>query len=259
MCRTIQETNKKKKKIVNVWQNEELELSSTFCLLLMPGLLGVEVGECLEMGVESWLLDPVPLAERGERWRESDRRTGGEEVAWIRVKPETLYLALEKKSFLNCGLIWLRGGKAPPPPPPPALQVEEADEFCVCWMVLYWVSLRPATLLSSRLCGSLCLCVGAVRGDVFVHVKCLKSFLSTRDEKNWERCGPDGRCVSQPATVERLKASLLQPPTSFTQINTNADLKRTSENLIVSETKHERLSHTSWTEHRSGPGLSFSI
>lgn len=42
----------------------------------MPGLLGVEVGECLEMGVESWLLDPVPLAERGERWRESDRRTG---------------------------------------------------------------------------------------------------------------------------------------------------------------------------------------
>lgn len=141
------------------------------------------------------------------------------------------------------------GGEAPPPP---ALQVEEADEFCVCWMVLYWLSLRPATLLSSRLCGSLCLCVGAVRGDVFVHVKCLKSFLSTRDEKNWERCGPDGRCVSQPATVERLKASLLQPPTSFTQINTNADFKRTSENL-VSETKHERLSHTSWTEHRSGP------
>lgn len=57
------------------------------------------------------------------------QKDGGEEVAWIRVKPQTLYLALEKKSFLNCGLIWLRGGKAPPPP---ALQVKEADEFCVC-------------------------------------------------------------------------------------------------------------------------------
>lgn len=39
----------------------------TFCLLLRPGLLGVEVGECLEIGVESWLLEPVPLAERAHR------------------------------------------------------------------------------------------------------------------------------------------------------------------------------------------------
>lgn len=55
------------------------------------------------------------------------QKDGGEEVARIRVKPETLSLALEKKSFLNCGLIWLRG-RTPPPP----LQVKEADEFCVC-------------------------------------------------------------------------------------------------------------------------------
>lgn len=127
------------------------------------------------------------------------QKDGGEEVAWIRVKPETLSLALEKKSFLNCGLIWLRG-RAPPP-----LQVKEADEFCVCWIALYSVALRPATLLRSRLCGTLCLCVRAARGDVFVHVKCLKSFLSTRDEKNSERCGPDGRSMSQPATVEGSK------------------------------------------------------
>lgn len=68
-------------------------LSDTFCLLLMPGLLGVEVGECLEMGVESWLLDPVPLAERrhsaGEKGemegvRQKDGEGGGEEVARIR-------------------------------------------------------------------------------------------------------------------------------------------------------------------------------
>lgn len=36
----------------------------TFCLLLRPGLVGVEVGECLEIGVDSWLLEPVPLAGR---------------------------------------------------------------------------------------------------------------------------------------------------------------------------------------------------
>lgn len=47
-------------------------------MLLRPGLLGVEVGECLEIGVESWLLEPVPLAERGEdggtRQEEEKRR-----------------------------------------------------------------------------------------------------------------------------------------------------------------------------------------
>lgn len=42
----------------------------TFCLLLSPGLVGVEVGECLEIGVESWLLEPVPLAERGKQRRD---------------------------------------------------------------------------------------------------------------------------------------------------------------------------------------------
>lgn len=47
----------------------------TFCLLLRPGLFGVEVGECLEIGVESWLLEPVPLAEGGRRGEER----GGEE------------------------------------------------------------------------------------------------------------------------------------------------------------------------------------
>lgn len=55
------------------------------------------------------------------------QKDGGDEVAWIRVKPGTLSLALggKKKSFLNCGLIWL-WGRAPP------LQVKEADDFCVC-------------------------------------------------------------------------------------------------------------------------------
>lgn len=53
------------------------------------------------------------------------QKDGGEAVAWISGKPETLSLALEEKSFLNCGLIWLRG-RTPP------LQVKEADEFCVC-------------------------------------------------------------------------------------------------------------------------------
>ena len=50
----------------------------TFCLLLRPGLFGVEVGECLEIGVESWLLEPVPLAEerRGEE-RGGEGRGGG--------------------------------------------------------------------------------------------------------------------------------------------------------------------------------------
>lgn len=58
-------------------------MSGTFCLLLRPGLLGVEVGECLEIGVESWLLEPVPLAERRhraeerKRWR--DEAGGGKE------------------------------------------------------------------------------------------------------------------------------------------------------------------------------------
>lgn len=47
----------------------------TFCLLLRPGLFGVEVWECLEIGVESWLLEPVPLAEGGRRGEER----GGEE------------------------------------------------------------------------------------------------------------------------------------------------------------------------------------
>lgn len=99
------------------------------------------------------------------------QKDGGDEVAWIRLKSGTLSLALEKKSFLNCGLIWLRG-RAPPPP----LQVKEADEFRVCWFALYSVAPRPATLLRSRLCGTLCLCAEAVRGDVFVHVKCLRVF-----------------------------------------------------------------------------------
>lgn len=31
--------------------------------------MGVEVGECLEIGVESWLLEPVPLAERSPQSR----------------------------------------------------------------------------------------------------------------------------------------------------------------------------------------------
>lgn len=40
----------------------------TLCLRRLPGLVGVEMGDCLEMGVESWLLDAVPLAEdKGER------------------------------------------------------------------------------------------------------------------------------------------------------------------------------------------------
>lgn len=63
--------------IVNVLQMQVLGfLSNTFCLLLMPGLLGVEVGECLEMGVESWLLDPVPLAERRHRAGEKGEMEG---------------------------------------------------------------------------------------------------------------------------------------------------------------------------------------
>lgn len=32
------------------------------------------------------------------------QKDGGDEVAWIRLKSGTLSLALEKKSFLNCGL-----------------------------------------------------------------------------------------------------------------------------------------------------------
>lgn len=55
----------------------------TFCLLLRPGLLGVEVGECLEIGVESWLLEPVPLAERAHRAGEGgegrDKGGGGKQ------------------------------------------------------------------------------------------------------------------------------------------------------------------------------------
>lgn len=55
----------------------------TFCLLLRPGLVGVEVGECLEIGVESWLLEPVPLAERAhsaeKRREEKEGETGEEE------------------------------------------------------------------------------------------------------------------------------------------------------------------------------------
>ena len=48
-------------------------------MLLRPGLFGVEVGECLEIGVESWLLEPVPLAEerRGEERRGEGRRGEG--------------------------------------------------------------------------------------------------------------------------------------------------------------------------------------
>ena len=51
----------------------------TFCLLFRPGLVGVEVGECLEIGVESWLLEPVPLAEVASRaeWRRQNRDKGG--------------------------------------------------------------------------------------------------------------------------------------------------------------------------------------
>lgn len=61
----------------------------TFCLLLRPGLVGVEVGECLEIGVESWLLEPVPLAERahgagGKRGR--SRRGGGKEKKEVNSK-----------------------------------------------------------------------------------------------------------------------------------------------------------------------------
>lgn len=63
--------------MVNVLQMQIMDfLSYTFCLLLMPGLLGVEVGECLEMGVESWLLDPVPLAERRHRAGEKGEMEG---------------------------------------------------------------------------------------------------------------------------------------------------------------------------------------
>lgn len=51
--------------------------SDTFCLLLRPGLLGLEVGECLEIGVESWLLEPVPLAERGPRAKDEEIKQGG--------------------------------------------------------------------------------------------------------------------------------------------------------------------------------------
>lgn len=54
------------------------EVSATFCLLFRPGLFGVEVGECLEMGVESWLLEPVPLAEKAEVGGGVRRRKGGE-------------------------------------------------------------------------------------------------------------------------------------------------------------------------------------
>lgn len=55
--------------------------AGTFCLLLRPGLLGVEVGECLEIGVESWLLEPVPLAERaqGEGEERGEERRGERE------------------------------------------------------------------------------------------------------------------------------------------------------------------------------------
>lgn len=188
---------KKSRKCFTKWRTRSVQY-----LLLVVDAWTVGGGGRGVLGDGGWELAagsrPISWA-RGEM-EGVRQKAGGEEVAWIRGKPETLSLALEKKSFLNCGLIWLRGGKAPPP-----LQVKEADEFCVCWIVLYWVSLRPATLLRSRLCGTLCLCGGAVRGDVFVHAKCLKSFLSTRDEKSWERCGPDGRCVSQPATVEGSK------------------------------------------------------
>lgn len=44
------------------------------------------MGECLEIGVESWLLEPVPLAERGHRagegrrWRDKAGGGGEEEV-----------------------------------------------------------------------------------------------------------------------------------------------------------------------------------
>lgn len=38
----------------------------------------MEVGECLEMGVESWLLDPVPLAER--RHRAGEKGDGGSQT-----------------------------------------------------------------------------------------------------------------------------------------------------------------------------------
>lgn len=89
------------------------EGSATFCLLVRPGLFGVEVGECLEMGVESWLLEPVPLAERRRRaGRQKEGKDGGarrekgerEEVKqWrgLERAPEqartSLSLALEKK------------------------------------------------------------------------------------------------------------------------------------------------------------------
>lgn len=49
----------------------------TFCLLLRPGLLGLEVGECLEIGVESWLLEPVPLAARAQTSAARRGKEGG--------------------------------------------------------------------------------------------------------------------------------------------------------------------------------------
>lgn len=41
--------------------------------------MGVEVGECLETGVDSWLLaEPVPLAERAHRSEEKQGAMGDE-------------------------------------------------------------------------------------------------------------------------------------------------------------------------------------
>lgn len=55
---------------------------NTLCLRRLPGLVGVEMGDCLDLGVDSWLLE-VPFAGRKQdtSWK-SGKQGGGAFSFW---------------------------------------------------------------------------------------------------------------------------------------------------------------------------------
>lgn len=131
MCRNINRTTDKIKKKSKCFTKWSTSLPFQYLLLVDDAwAVGGGGGGVLGDGGRELAAGSRPISWARGEMEAVRQKNGGEAVAWISVKPETLSLALEEKSFLNCGLIWLRG-RTPP------LQVKETDEFCVCWIALY--------------------------------------------------------------------------------------------------------------------------
>lgn len=74
--------------------------------LFSPGLVGVEVGECF-IGVEIWLLEPVPLAAREQESAQKGQREG-EFRRGVQMCAADSFVLLRRESVRSHGLTWLQ-------------------------------------------------------------------------------------------------------------------------------------------------------